>query len=250
MAFVVEHTTDAAEMLAVAGDFLRSRPVDHNVFLTILEARVADPIPGRYWWVAEDGTIVGAAFQSPLDEFAGVTPMPRAATEAMAESMASIAPDLPGVTGDAATTAAFAGAWAGLLHTPATPFNGQRLYRLGALVPPLGIPGTLRPASTADRDTLVRWTDSFGHDTGLGPPGADVERATEHNLRAGRVFIWDDDGSVSMALTRGPVAGVARVRRVHGAAIRAPRIDPNVFAPAHSTRHEPQNSHTAAKREA
>ena len=176
---------------------------------------VADPIPGRYWWVADGGTIVGAAFQSPLDEFAGVTPMPRATAETIAETMASVAPDLPGVTGDVATTAAFAGTWAGLLHTPADPFNGQRLYRLGALVPPQGIPGTLRPASTADRDTLVRWTDGFVRDTGLGRPGPDVERAAEHNLSTGRVVIWDDDGPVSMALTRPPVAGVARVGLVY-----------------------------------
>jgi predicted GNAT family acetyltransferase len=215
VAIIARHTTDPSRLLADAGDFLRSRPVEHNVFLSILEARVAEPLAGRYWWVADDGAIVGAAFQSPLGEFAGLTPMGRAATEAMAETMASAAPDLPGVTGDAATAAAFAGTWAGLLHTPATPFNGQRLYRLSALVPPHGIPGTLRPASTADRDTLVRWTDGFVHETGLGHPGADVERAVEHNLRTGRVFIWDDDGAVSMALTRPPVAGVARVGLVY-----------------------------------
>ena len=185
------------------------------MFLTILEARVARPLPGRYWWVVEDGTVVGASFQSPLDYSCGITPMPRAATEAIVEAMASAAPDLPGVIGDAATAAAFAGTWAGHLHTPANPGEAQRIYQLGTLVPPHGTPGSLRLASAADRDILVHWTSGFNDDTGLGPPGADAEASVDHNLREGRLFFWDDDGLVSMALTRAPVVGVARVGLVY-----------------------------------
>jgi ribosomal protein S18 acetylase RimI-like enzyme len=212
---IAEHTTDPSALLAAAGKFLRSRPVEHNVFLTIVEARIAEPLPGRYWWVMDDGVVVGAAFQSPLDFFAGITPMSRAATDAIAEAMASAAPGLPGIIGDAATAASFAGTWAGRLHTPAHPEEGQRVYRLGTLVPPRGVHGSLRPGSAADHDTLVRWTSGFNRDTGLVQPGTDVEASTDHNLRAGRVVFWDDDGPVSMALTRGPVEGVARVGFVY-----------------------------------
>ena len=215
MAIVAEHTTDPAEVLATAGNFLRARPVEHNVFLTILEARVAERLAGRYWWAVEDGTVVGASFQSPLDDFCGITPMPRAATETIVEAMAAAAPDLPGVIGDAATAAAFAGTWAGHLHTPANPGAGQRIYRLGTLVPPSGSAGSLRPASADDRGTLVRWTSGFDDDTGLSQPGSDAEASADHNLRAGRLYFWDDGGPVSMALTRAPVAGVARVGLVY-----------------------------------
>jgi ribosomal protein S18 acetylase RimI-like enzyme len=210
-----EHTTDPSVLLATAGEFLRSRPVEHNVFLSIVEARIAEPLPGRYWWVVDDGAVVGAAFQSPLDFFAGITPMSRAATDAIADAMASTAPDLPGVIGDAATAATFAGTWASRLHTPANPEEGQRIYRLRTLVPPRDVPGSLRPASAADRDTLVRWTLGFDRDTGLSQPGTDAETAADHNLRAGRMVVWDHDGAVSMALTRGPVEGVARVGLVY-----------------------------------
>ena len=141
--------------------------------------------------------------------------MPRGATEAIVEAIGSVAPELPGVIGDAATAAAFAGTWAGHLHTPAHPGEGQRIYRLGTLVPPHGTPGSLRLASAADRDTLVHWTSAFNDDTGLSQPGADTELSVDHNLREGRLFFWDDDGLVSMALTRAPVAGVARVGLVY-----------------------------------
>ena len=60
--------------------------------------------------------------------------MPRGATDAIVEAIGSVAPELPGVIGDAATAAAFAGTWAAHLHTPAHPGEGQRLYRLGTLV--------------------------------------------------------------------------------------------------------------------
>jgi uncharacterized protein len=210
-----EHTTDPSALLAAAGNFLRSRPVEHNVFLSIVDARIAEPLPGRYWWVVDDGVVVGAAFQSPLDFFSGITPMSRAATDAIADAMAATAPSLPGVIGDAATAATFAGTWASRLHTPAHPEEGQRIYCLRTLVPPHDVPGSLRPASAADRDTLVRWTRGFDRDTGLGQPGTDTEASADHNLRAGRIVFWDHDGPVSMALTRAPVEGVARVGLVY-----------------------------------
>ncbi len=61
----------------------------------------------------------------------------------------------------------------------------------------------------------MRWAIGFDADTGLAQPGTDAERSVDHNLRTGRLFLWDDDGPVSMALTRAPVAGVARVGFVY-----------------------------------
>jgi hypothetical protein len=47
-------TEDPAEALEAAGAFLRARPADHNVALTILHERVAHAEPGRYWLVTLD----------------------------------------------------------------------------------------------------------------------------------------------------------------------------------------------------
>src|SRR5712691_1029018 len=68
-------TEDQAEALAACEPYLVSRPVEHNVVLTVLRRRIADPMPGRYWWVDDDGSVVGFAMQSPLSFHAAITPM-------------------------------------------------------------------------------------------------------------------------------------------------------------------------------
>ena len=61
-----------------AGEYLRSRPIGHNVALTVLANRLETPSPGRYWWVAEEGEVCGYAWHSPTTFKAGLTPMDRA----------------------------------------------------------------------------------------------------------------------------------------------------------------------------
>jgi predicted GNAT family acetyltransferase len=215
MALAVGHTADPVEALAAAGDFLVTRPVEHNIHLTILHARIAEHVTGRYWWVDRDGAMIAYAFQSPVGFFAGVTPMDRATTETLVDAIAAAAPDLPGVIGDATTAAVFAATWAERMHVPASPEEAQRIYRLGTLVPPRGVPGSLRPASERDRELLVRWTEGFDRDTDTGDPGTDTEDEVDRRLRDGRLRIWDVGEPVSMAMTREPAVGVARVAGVY-----------------------------------
>ncbi|MGZ4711064.1 MAG: hypothetical protein ACXWBN_20170, partial [Acidimicrobiales bacterium] len=61
----VDATDDPVEALAVCGDFLRRDPVLHNVALTVLHERIAQPEPGRYWWVTDGPDVTGYAWQSP-----------------------------------------------------------------------------------------------------------------------------------------------------------------------------------------
>ncbi len=214
MALAVGHSTDPVVALAAAGDFLATRPVNHNIHLTILHARIAEHVPGHYWWVERDGKPIAYACQSPLGFFAGITPMDRDTTETLVDTVAAAAPDLPGVIGDAVTAAVFAATWAERMHVPAYPEEAQRIYRLGTLVPPRDVPGSLRPANERDRELLVRWTEGFDRDTNTGDAtgaGEEVDR----RLRDGRLTIWDVGEPVSMAMTRTPAAGVARVAGVY-----------------------------------
>ena len=73
----VSTTGSPEQLLEVGGTFLRQDPVRHNVILTILEARIAHPEPGRYWIAYADGFVRGVALQSPTHFFATVTPMTR-----------------------------------------------------------------------------------------------------------------------------------------------------------------------------
>lgn len=212
MRFEAHFTEDASEALGACEPYLVSRPVEHNVVLTVLRRRIADPTQGRYWWIGPHGTVVGFAMQSPLRFHSAITPMTKLATEALVDVMSDKAPDLPGVTGDAASAASFAGSWAERLRIPATPVEAQRIYRLAALHPPDQVPGLFRPADSADRETLVAHRVAFHGETGE-PGELDAAAAVERSF--GRCFVWEDDGVVSSGLATAPEAGVVRVGVVY-----------------------------------
>jgi len=208
----VDFFTDPSEVLAAAGTFLESRPVDHNVILTLLRDRVDAPQPGRYWAVAEDHDVVGVVFQSPLDFPAALTPMTGPAVASVTRAMTEAVAELPGVIGDAATAAVFAGQWTELTKSAATPLQGERIYRLGDLALPPGSPGTLRPGRIDELELILRWSREFADDAGVVPL---QPRAVRRRLERGQFWIWDDDGPVSMAAHSEAVTGVTRIAQVY-----------------------------------
>ena len=213
MSLEVHHTADAAEALDAVRPLLLARPVEHNVVLTILEERVRHPEPGRYWWAVDGSGPVGFVLQSPLTFRAWIGPATSEVLTAFAARIAEDAPDLPGISGDAASAALFAGHWTEQGGTGATPVEGGRLYRLRSALAPDGVTGRLRQAGPSDRDLLVGWTERFRRESGEEPVG--VEAMVDHRLPRGWLWIWDDDGPVSMAMATEPVGGVTRVGLVY-----------------------------------
>jgi hypothetical protein len=57
---------DPGLVMTTARKFLLSQPVLNNLILSLLEARIAHPEPGRYWTASRTGAVVGVALQSPL----------------------------------------------------------------------------------------------------------------------------------------------------------------------------------------
>src|SRR5688572_30359676 len=111
MAVQVSETADPSFVLERARDFLYADPVRHNLILTLLRARAAMPAPGRYWIVEDDDRVAGVVFQSPLDFVATVTPMSPDAVVGAVDAIVDAGVELPGVNGEAATVARFAGHW-------------------------------------------------------------------------------------------------------------------------------------------
>ncbi len=213
MTISVSFYQDAAAFSAAAGAFLRSRPVYHNLLLTLLDARLTRPEPGRYWLAARDGQVVGVVFQSPLDRSPVLAPMDLEIVEALVEAIADAGTVLPGVSGDAATAAGFAGRWTERCKTGATPFCGLRIYELAALNQIAPVEGHLRQAEEADRKLAEVWAREFGIET-HSPPG-DPARQVDAWLTARQIWLWQDGGVVSMAVTRGPAEGVVRIGPVY-----------------------------------
>ena len=211
----VEVTDDPAEARAAAGTLLRARPVEHNVVLTLLDDRAATGRPGRYWWATVDGTVTGFVLRSPREYYASIVPMEGPTVDALVDVVREDGTPLPGVIGEAATSARFAGRWTERTNTGAHPREGQRLYRLGALTEPTGVAGHLRPATPGDADVLTEWAAGFERDTDMPVPG-DRREMIEARIAGGRMWVWeDDDGPACMAVGTAAVEGVSRIGFVY-----------------------------------
>jgi predicted GNAT family acetyltransferase len=205
---------DPAFVLSRAGVFLASQAVLHNLVLSILHARAAQGDPGRYWLALRQDKIVGVVIQSPLTFPATLTPMDPPAAAAMADAIAAAGITLPGINGEAATAARFAGQWSERTKSAATPFQGNRLYELLEIGEVPGVEGELRQAGPKERSLMILWTRAFQHE--IGESGNDTELRVDRALAAGQLWIWDRNGeTVSMAVSREPVYGVVRLSGVY-----------------------------------
>jgi GNAT superfamily N-acetyltransferase len=209
MAVQIVELHDASAALDRARAFLVGEPAHHNLLLTILETSIEFSLGGTFW-IAVDGTdVAGFGLESPPGMGAVLAPMPAAMARRLAETVTI---SLPRVLGDAATAAAFAGAWTQRHHLGAEP-EGGRFYELDSVCDVADAPGRLRLAERADRPTLVEWTIAFGGETDT--IAAHAEHVVDLAVAREQLWVWDDGGPVSMSGASTAAAGVARVQRVY-----------------------------------
>jgi predicted GNAT family acetyltransferase len=214
MELKVLFSEDPAFVLSKAGVFLSSEPVHHNLILSILHTRAAEGDPGRYWMAVQGDDIVGVALQSPLTFAATLTPMEPTVATTIADAIAEASVALPGVNGEAATAATFAGRWSERTKSAAIPFQGNRLYELLETGEVPKVEGRLRQASPQERSWMILWSHAFENE--IGESDDDTELRVDKCLTAGQLWVWDLSGeALSMAIGREPVPDVARVCGVY-----------------------------------
>ena len=214
MELKVKFSEDPAFVLSRAGVFLSSQPVLHNLVLSILHARVAQGDPGRYWMAIQRDDTVGVVVQSPLTFPATLTPMETSVATAMADAIAEAGVALPGINGEAATAAMFAGHWSERSNSAAAPFQGNRLYELLEIGEVPDVEGKLRQAGPEQRSLMILWTRAFQNE--IGESANDTELLVDRGLASGQLWLWDLSGeTVSMAISREPVHGVVRLSGVY-----------------------------------
>ena len=214
MELKVLFSEDPAFVLKRADEFLSSKPVEHNLILSILHARVSHFDPGRYWIALDGETVVGVVVQSPLEYPATLTPMEPRAVLAMVDAIAGAGVTLTGVNGDAATAARFAGQWSERGKSAATPFQGLRLYEFLEAGEVSRTEGHMRQAGQEDRSLMILWTRAFQDE--IGESASDTELRVDRGLDAGQLWVWDKQGeTVSMAVSREPTQGVVRISGVY-----------------------------------
>ena len=210
MGLRVTEIDDPTEAYARANGFLLTRPVDHNLLLTILDQSREFSLGGRFWVVGDGETTVGFALESPIGMGAVLSPMPSRASQLLAESVTA---PLSRVTGVAAAAAAFAGRWTECQSTAVSDIEAMRLYELIDMKPAGTVSGRFRLANSSDRSTLIEWTDAFVAEADVVPQNA--AELVDRRLESGQFWVWDDHGVVSMVSASEPAADVTRVQYVY-----------------------------------
>lgn len=120
----------------------------------------------------------------------------------------------PGVHGPQDSAEAFATQWARLTGVETKLGMAQRLFALGELRPPRGVPGAARVAGQQDLDLLIQWRQDFADEALHGwPAPRDPRQALSRQIAAGQAnVLWELDGQpVSLATAGAPAAGMSRI---------------------------------------
>jgi len=224
---------DAAAFAAVALPYLAVDPARHTITLTMLDGLLRSGAPPALaMTLHEDDVLVGAVLR-PADRGILVSGLPPRYAGVVAAALAGT--QLPGAVGPVAEAEAFAEAWT----APVQHRFDQRLFELGTLTPPVGVPGAARPATAADAALLGAWRAAFTAETGVGqtgsrpppevavgqsgsrpPPEVAVGQTGSHPPPEVAVgpgeWLWQVDGvPVAQASARPVIAGMSRIGPVY-----------------------------------
>ena len=215
-------SADLDEFSGQAGPFLRERPAQNTVELTVIETLRATGLhtfgegaPLFGWWQPPGGPVARACLQTPPFPLL-LGGAPEQAVAELAAGLAASGRELPGVNASAAAAGQFAGHWRARTGATAAEHMRNRLYRLGELVPPRPAPpGQARVAGNADQDLLVAWFRAFGREVAV-VAARDPVRAVRDRLDYDGLMLWEADRlPVSMAGLTRQVAGMIRVGPVY-----------------------------------
>ncbi|GAA0937517.1 GNAT family N-acetyltransferase [Pseudonocardia zijingensis] len=209
---------DPGSFAAAAGPLLQADPLSHTVALSVLDAMCRGGEPSAVLLtVHEVGEVTGAVLRSP-GRPALVSAVPARLAPAVDRALAQVDPAVDGVSAPVAEAEAFAAARVARTGCRAEPAMRMRLFTLGTLVPPEGVPGRARRADAGDVALLGKWRHAFGveaeHDQGHA---GDAEELVARSLRMGAgEMLWEVDGTpVAQACAKPVVAGASRIGPVY-----------------------------------
>ena len=214
----------AKRFLGAAEGFLLSDPLSTKV-VAVLAGRIAaeaQPLSDDYLWATvedDDGRVLGVAMHTPPRGLF-VSRMPAGAAAVLAGALADAGRALPGVNGAVSATAPFAGAWAALTGQASTVVTAMRMYQLGELARPSGVPG--RPAvaaAPADVALVASWFGAFHDEAQPHAPVEDWRALAARRVTAGEIHLWHDGGApVALAAVSAAVTAEATAAALTGGA--------------------------------
>jgi predicted GNAT family acetyltransferase len=195
-----------------AQKYLALDTLRNTLVLTILDARIADAQPGRYWVAVENGQVVGVGLQAPLERPLVLSVMPLDTAAKLAIGIAKESVELAGVTGEAQNASRFAGEWTACRRVAAHPIGARRLYELRSVRPGATTKGAMERAAPVHQEIVHDWHAAFLKDIGESSQDADFVR---RRIEAGLVWFWTDEGFKSIATVSPPVLSSVRFQSVY-----------------------------------
>lgn len=196
-----------------ARNFLNLEPVLNNLIVTLLEARIGQPEPGRYWIARENGEVVGMGLQSPLNYPLNLSAMAPDVATVLADAIGAEGFELAAAAGEARIVARFAGHWAERCKIGAHPVEGKRIYEARTISSGADPPGRMEQARESDLTLLCEWMVAFLSE--IGDPTNEVAAYVERRIAAGEIWIWIDGEVRCMSAATAPAIGVSRVQYVY-----------------------------------
>ena len=207
---------DVASFAELAMPMLQADPVRHTVAVTVLASRLragsARADLTHLITVHENGQLAGAALQARSWSMI-VSALPARYASAVADALATHGPEPAGASGPRPRADPFADAWQARTGQGRRGEMAQRLFALGTLTPPAGVPGAARVATLDDVTLLAGWSDDFA-EAALPPqwPRASAEDIARMMDGGYCNVLWELDGEpVAMAATRAPTAAMSRI---------------------------------------
>jgi uncharacterized protein len=208
---------DPAAFLEAAEALLLEDEARHNLMLGL--ASTLRDHPERYpdfglWLVEHDGEPVGAALRTSPHNLVLSRARDDTAIDALAQAVED---ELPGVVGALPEVEKFAHAWASRNGVTPQRRIAQGVFMLERVDPVEGVPGAMRPATSAGRPLLLDWFLAFGIEALPHPDEERLRRELDHRLSAADtgVVLWEHDGAVSLAGFGGPTPNGIRIGPVY-----------------------------------
>jgi len=197
----IQRCGDVGEFLGVAGDFLGAREAEHNLLLGICAALQDRPWaadePPDFLVARSSGRVVLAAVRTPPYNLVLSEVDEPVAVGALADAVADL--DLPGVVGPKDHAASFAEHWCRPTGRRPVLAMAERIFRLTTVRPPRMPSGRLRVAGPRDRAIVIDWVESFMREALPSDNPPLDHRLVDRRIALGGIYLWDDDGPVSLA---------------------------------------------------
>ena len=222
MVEIITHN-DARELISLSGAYLEQNESENNLPIG-LAYRLAE---APYYYgpelplllsILEQGKVVGVVLMTPPHRII----LSRISTEVqtaiihLIRHLGEIGVQIPGVVGPVSEAQAFADCWLRDLHGVSFRIAMRtRVFEARKVADVPLSPGKFRLARMDDHLRMAPWFVAFSEEIGEPADLDSVKKRAEQHIRAGQLYIWDDDEPVSIAAAARPTRNGITVNRVY-----------------------------------